>query len=176
MLSPTLGRWWECWSRISHSNHHQCQKAGKKTQNMFENYQLTTEIFLPFCLFQSIFLEIHSITKWKIWKIMIEIIILWTEKSSGQRSIALITHKNKHEICIRNNEQKKRGTEMQNYITVFFWYWNLAPSLFDLAAYQLLTVDWQFLGEEICSGPVLPVPLKQVLMFRVNTCLTFRIG
>lgn len=27
---------------------------------------ITTGIFLPFCLFQSVFLKIHSITKWKI--------------------------------------------------------------------------------------------------------------
>lgn len=51
---------------------------------------------------------------------MIEIIILLTKKSSGPRFMAMVTYENKREICIRNNEQKKRGTEMQNYITVFF--------------------------------------------------------
>lgn len=57
MLSQTLGRWWECWSRISHSNHHQCQKAEKKTQNMFENYHYRN---LPSFLFISISISWNS--------------------------------------------------------------------------------------------------------------------
>lgn len=71
MLSQTLGRWWECWSRISHSNHHQCQKAEKKPPEHVWKLSLPESSF-PFVYFNQYFLKFIPLQNGKYEKLWLK--------------------------------------------------------------------------------------------------------